>query len=103
MYGIKWTNNFANQEILNLAKTHWDIGLKGFTPKQIQLGIQLCMKSGKEFPPSLPLFIQYCKSSNQSYFGPLVKLSELPAPDRLRKNLIIGRTTIAQIKVLLRA
>ncbi len=56
IYGHKWTSSYG----LTDADGTWAMGLDGLTPKQIGHGINICIKEGASWPPSLPQFRDMC-------------------------------------------
>lgn len=56
---------FANQvlndnEMMALAVDEWAKSLQGIPIEKIELGLEKVRRSGNEFAPSLPKFVQYC-------------------------------------------
>lgn len=73
LYGHKFTSTNGESAVVDgvltdVAKT-WSIALTGITGDQIATGLQACVNSGNEWPPSVPGFVAMCKSSNTNEHG----------------------------------
>ena len=55
IYGSTWDRQFGSKD-----DGTWLRALQGLTGEQLGLGIARCASSGKEFPPTLPLFRSLC-------------------------------------------
>ena len=55
IYGHRWTSSYGEDAGAGAGQT-WALGLAGLSPEQIASGILAAMRSGSEWPPSLPLF-----------------------------------------------
>lgn len=61
IYGQLWLSIFQNEKMISFAKKEWSQSLKKFDSSTLQKA--LCFfKEQKQFPPSLPQFIEHCKS-----------------------------------------
>lgn len=61
MYGQVWRSQFKNDDFLVFVKSEWQEGLRRYTDAIIDLAIEVCREQ-KEFPPTLPQFIVFCKN-----------------------------------------
>lgn len=59
IYGHRWTSSYGEDAGAGAGQT-WALGLAGLSPEQIASGILAAMRSGSEWPPSLPLFRRQC-------------------------------------------
>ncbi|WP_131775031.1 replication protein P [Legionella anisa] len=68
MYGQVWRSQFKSDEYLSFTKGEWLEGLVGYEDKVLDAAVQLC-RHKKEFPPTLPQFIDFCEqSTNKNKF-----------------------------------
>ena len=99
IYGKQWTMRFSNQLTLNSAKQEWANGLSKLSGQQIKNGLQECVFSGKEWPPSLPKFITYCTAQDLSAAQSLfVKL-----PSGKKANLSVVKENMKKIRLSLQS
>ena len=56
--------------------TIWAKGLEGMTQSDIERGLNAVLKSGMEFEPSLPRFVEFCKQPKREavYHRPLNRM-----------------------------
>ena len=73
IYGHRWSSSYG---LTDIGDT-WAIGLASMTPEQIGVGITACIKSGDEWPPSLPKFRAMCL--------------EIPALSKVSRNIFSRR------------
>lgn len=57
MFGELWTKK---RGIIPDDGDYWTVTLSGLSEKQLKVGCDLILNSGKEFPPKLPAFKQLC-------------------------------------------
>lgn len=61
MFGSSWRNQYPSDELLLMAKKEWALALDGVEMKQIKAAFEQVKLSGSTFPPSLPMFLSYCR------------------------------------------
>jgi hypothetical protein len=59
-YGQLWRSQFKNEEFISFMKNEWAQALQQIEDKHIEEAAIQCRES-KEFPPTLPQFIDMCK------------------------------------------
>jgi len=73
IYGHKWTAAFGevSKPDGSMSDTAgvWAQGLSGVTAEQFASGLEGCVKSGKEWPPDLPVFREMCLGKQTNEFG----------------------------------
>ncbi|MHA3183298.1 Vir protein [Legionella pneumophila] len=62
IYGQLWWNNYRTEDLLLLAKQEWSEGLKRFD-NQIFKDVLVIYREQKNYPPSLPQFVESCKAT----------------------------------------
>lgn len=62
IYGQLWWNNYRTKDLLLLAKQEWSEGLKRFD-NQIFKDVLVIYREQKNYPPSLPQFVEICKAT----------------------------------------
>lgn len=65
IYGHIWKSLYKNTEFLNLTKKEWKEALSNFEDKIIEEAICYCREM-REYPPTLPQFIDHCKVFERS-------------------------------------
>ena len=60
MYPLFAAKLDADEELMNLMIDEWSKGLAGITNHDITLALEQVRRSGSDFAPSLPKFIEYC-------------------------------------------
>ncbi len=65
-YGQLWRSQFKNEDFLVFMKNEWHLGLLQFADDHIEEAVKKC-RNIKEFPPTLPHFIDLCKSAKNVY------------------------------------
>ena len=63
-YGQLWRSQFKSDEFLNFMKNEWFQALQEIEDKNIEEAITHC-RNKKEYPPTLPQFIELCKNAKQ--------------------------------------
>ncbi|KTC76185.1 Legionella vir region protein [Legionella birminghamensis] len=76
IYGQLWWNNYRNEELLLLAKQEWSEGLKRFD-NQIFKDVLVVYREQKNYPPSLPQFVESCRAA---------QARRVPPPERMREE-----------------
>lgn len=61
-YGQLWRSQFKNEEFINFMKNQWGQALEHIEDKHIEEAAIQC-RENKEFPPSLPQFIEMCRNA----------------------------------------
>ena len=98
MYGQVWRSQFKNDEYLSFTKGEWLEGLSKYDDKVLDTAVQLC-RNKKEFPPTLPQFIDFCEqASNKHKFFKADKSSTHQNPE-LAKAYLQKIKQILNIKV----
>lgn len=62
IYGHVWWSCFKTESILNMAKKEWSEGLHRFDNTVLKDAL-FYFRENSNFPPTLPQFIERCKSS----------------------------------------
>lgn len=62
IYGQLWWNNYRTEDLLLLAKQEWSEGLKRFD-NQIFKDVLVLYREQKNYPPSLPQFVESCRAT----------------------------------------
>lgn len=62
IYGQFWWNNYRTEDLLLLAKQEWSAGLKRFD-NQIFKDVLVIYREQKNYPPSLPQFVESCRAT----------------------------------------
>lgn len=98
MYGQVWRSQFKSDEFLVFVKCEWQHGLLGYADNILELAIELCRKN-KEFPPTLPQFIDLCK--NCSKRNAFFKRDEFPKKNdpEIAKAQLLKMKQILNMKV----
>lgn len=101
IYAHKWTRAYgesavdlAKGELTEAART-WAMGLAGVTVKQFNAGLELCVTTGEEWPPSLPKFREMCVGESTKDDWRQQK-SAMRAPERRRDRLLSSDERNAQ-------
>ena len=94
MYGHVWRSQFKSDEFLVFVKSEWQHGLLAYADNILELAIELCRKN-KELPPTLPQFIDFCRSGS--------KRSSFLVPDESPKNNNpeVAKTNLLKMKHIL--
>ena len=61
-YGQLWRSQFKSDEFLGFMKNEWFQALQHVEDKNIDEAVEHC-RSKKEYPPTLPQFIDLCKNA----------------------------------------
>ncbi|HHS8321924.1 TPA: Vir protein [Legionella anisa] len=93
-YGSVWRSQFKQADFLEFAKWEWTKALREFEDKVIEQATIASLAS-KEFPPTLPQFIDLCRAAKK-------RLSFIP-PKRCNKprNLELAYTQLKKMKQIL--
>jgi hypothetical protein len=65
MYGHVWRSIYKTDESLSYTKKTWADELMRFEDKSLEHALRACMQACS-FPPTLPQFIEFCKSHQKS-------------------------------------
>jgi len=105
IYGHKWVSGYGEAltsagDLSQTAET-WLIGLSGVTGEQFASGLEICVKSGEAWPPTLPEFREMCLGKKKNEFG----LNYVPEcyrkqPERKRERLLSSDSRDAKRKEL---
>jgi hypothetical protein len=94
MYGQVWRSQFKSDSFLDFAKEEWQKGLMGFKETILELAVDVC-RDTREFPPTLPQFIDFCKQAFKRDI--FFKREELPKIN----NFEVGEAHLVQIRKML--
>lgn len=95
IYGQLWWNNYRTENLLLLAKQEWSEGLKRFD-NQIFKDVLVVYREQKNYPPSLPQFVESCKAI-------LARRVPPPAEKEIRSSSIeVAELHIAAMKKILK-
>jgi hypothetical protein len=64
MYGHVWRSLYKSEGFLTFTKNEWLEGLKKFEDKILDSALQYCLQK-LEYPPTLPQFIECCKTHSK--------------------------------------
>lgn len=95
IYGQLWWNNYRTEDLLLLAKQEWSEGLKRFD-NQIFKDVLVIYREQKNYPPSLPQFVESCRAT---------QARRVPRPTREEirpSSLEIAKQHIADMKKILK-
>lgn len=67
IYGQKWPREYGDTPL-----PAWEDAISELSNQQIRFGLKCCKTSGKEWPPSLPLFLEYCNPKPEDLGIPLL-------------------------------
>lgn len=95
IYGALWSNTYKTEAFLNTAKQEWHMALKSFDNITVGKAIDRCRES-VSYPPSLPMFVEICKSMLKRDAGFMKK------EEGARGNPDIARQSLANIKAFLK-
>lgn len=93
IYGHKWTSSYGDVSSpdggLSDTAEVWSTGLAGVSAEQFARGLEVCVKSGEAWPPTLPEFREMCLGKQVNEFG----LDYVPEcyrkpPERSRDRLL---------------
>jgi hypothetical protein len=87
MYGDLWISKFGEKPL-----EIWRKMLAPLTVERIKRGLRRTVEAKKEFPPSLPLFMEYCTKSFEEHY---------PSLPRPRGNRDVALDAFRQMKDLL--
>ncbi|WP_234802524.1 hypothetical protein [Legionella maceachernii] len=82
IYGYLWLSAYNNAKVLDIARLEWSDSLQEFDNQVLKLALEKTKKI-QHFPPSLPLFYEYCltiKKSIQARQDALQKKKEMHTP-----------------------
>ena len=65
IYGHAWVSGHGTYDVDDT----WSLGLGGLSAQHIAEGIEECIKSGEDFPPSLPKFRRFCLGTPHPKFA----------------------------------
>lgn len=65
-YGQLWRSQLKNDDYLTFMKNEWVQALKHIEGEIIEHAINYC-RDNKEFPPTLPSFIDLCKTAKKKH------------------------------------
>lgn len=73
VYGHKWVSGYGEAlnkdgSLASVAET-WLVGLTGVNAEQFASGLEVCVKSGEPWPPTLPEFREMCLGKRLNEFG----------------------------------
>lgn len=99
IYGAKWASQYGASD-----DGTWDAGLSKFSEEDVFAGLQACIESREEWPPSLPQFRALCrpeKRENEAMyrFPPDRQLPHLLS-EEARSN---GRAALAALRSKVKA
>lgn len=88
IYGHLWKSLYQTEEFLNFAKQEWQGSLKSFEDVTLDKAILHC-KQHESYPPSLPMFVDICKSKtkNETYFTNNTRDAKPSSPEVARMHL----------------
>ena len=70
-FGHRWTSNYGealnNKNELTDAANIWLNGLIDLSTDQIKHGLDVMLKAGDEWPPSMPQFVKMCKDQPEAW------------------------------------
>lgn len=95
IYGQLWWNNFRTENLLLLAKQEWSEGLKRFD-NQIFKDVLVIYREKKNYPPSLPQFIEICKATLAR------RVSRSTRKETCSSSLEVAKLHIAEMKKILK-
>lgn len=95
IYATEWSRRYGESAVdqdgnlTEVART-WSAGLDGISGDRIAIGIRSCIRSGSNFPPTLPAFRAACRVEPMHR-----EYRALPRPDGWREK---GLAALAKIK-----
>ncbi|MGQ3887835.1 Vir protein [Legionella sp. CNM-1927-20] len=81
IYGHIWWSNFKSEKSLQISRKEWSSGLKRFDNLTLKEAL-LTFRERHPFPPSLPQFIECCKSISNR------KIVRKPKEETIKRALI---------------
>ena len=87
-YGQLWRSQFKNDDFLAFMKNEWVQALQDIEDKHIDEAVKNC-REGKEYPPTLPHFIDLCKTAKKQHVFNYQNKEEIKKakPETARKHL----------------
>ena len=61
MYGPSFRNLFDSEDALSVWAETWAAGLAGYSADELRQGLERCLQSHPDWPPTLPQFRNLCK------------------------------------------
>jgi len=95
IYGAQKMGAMWSDTDLNEVKLVWAVQLSRFNPQSIKVALQCLIDSGREWPPTLPEFIEACR---QAALGrQQQQVPALLAPGRARTDHETARIRVAEM------
>lgn len=95
IYGQLWWNNYRTEELLLLAKHEWSEALKRFD-NQIFKDVLVIYREQKNYPPSLPQFVESCRATQARRVPQLAREEIRPS------SLDVAKLHLAAMKKILK-
>lgn len=93
-YGQLWRSQFKSDEFLAFMKNEWVLALHDIEEQYMSDAVNQC-RQGKEFPPTLPQFIDLCRHAKKRHA--FRKKAEYP-----KGNPDVAHQHLARMKALLK-
>jgi hypothetical protein len=97
-YGQLWRSQFKSDDFLIFMKKEWAQALQDMEDRHIDEAVKQCSE-GKEYPPTLPHFVDLCKSAKKKHvFNNLKKEEGKKAKPEVALKHLAQIKSILQIK-----